>query len=90
MVGDNMAVVLNIIIPSSAIKKKHQSCNYHKVRESIAAKFIKFQHIKSVDNMADLLTKPIPCAIFDHLTSHYLFRRPKTVTGQTYDMGQEE
>ena len=37
LLGNNMAVVLNITVPSSALKKKHQACNYHKVRESIAA-----------------------------------------------------
>ena len=52
MVGDNMAVVLNTTIPSSTIKKKHQSCNYHKVRESIAAGFINYAHISSEENMA--------------------------------------
>src|SRR5918994_2487262 len=36
MVGDNMAVILNTTVPSASIKQKHQSCNYHKVRESIA------------------------------------------------------
>ena len=41
LVGDNMAVVLNTTIPSSSLKKKHQACNYHKVRESIAAGFVK-------------------------------------------------
>ena len=81
MDGDNMAVILSTTVPpSSSIKKKHQSCNYHKVRESIAAKFVRFQHIKSEDNMADLLTKPLPRALFDKLTAQYLFRRSKTVT----------
>src|SRR5687767_15529889 len=47
LVGDNMAVVLNTTIPSSALKKKHQACNYHKVRESIAAGFIRYGHIRS-------------------------------------------
>ena len=42
LVGDNMAVVLNTTIISSSLKKKHQACNYHKVRESIAAGFIKY------------------------------------------------
>ena len=38
MVGDNMAVILNTTVPpSSSIKKKHQSWNYHKVIKSIAA-----------------------------------------------------
>ena len=88
LVGDNMAVILNTTVPSSSIKKKHQSCNYHKVRESIAAKFVRFQHIKSEDNLADLLTKPLPRALFDKLTALYLFRRAKTVTGQDTDKGQ--
>ena len=88
MVGDNMAVILSTTVPSSSIKKKHQSCNYHKVRESIAVKFVRFQHIKSEDNMADLLTKPLPRALFDKLTAQYLFRRPKTVTGPHPDKEQ--
>ena len=80
LVGDNMAVVLNTTIPSSSLKKKHQACNYHKIRESIAAGFIKYKHIRSEENMADLLTKPLEKAEFEKLTSKYLFRRPKTVT----------
>ncbi|HEY9300451.1 MAG TPA: Ty1/Copia family ribonuclease HI, partial [Phormidium sp.] len=88
LVGDNMAVVINTTIPSSAIKKKHQSCNYHKVRESIAAKFINFQHIRSEDNMADLLTKPLPRATFDKLTSQYLFRKSTSAMAKSSDEGQ--
>ena len=83
LVGDNMAVVLNTTIPSSALKKKHQACNYHKIRESIAAGFINFAHIRSENNMADLLTKPLGRVIFERLTSQYLFRKPKTVEGKT-------
>ena len=60
LVGNNMAVVLNTTIPSSTLKKKHHACNYHKVRESIAGGFIRYGHIKSEDNMADILTKPLP------------------------------
>ena len=40
LAGDNMAVVLNTTIPSSALKKKYQVCNYHKIRETIAPGFI--------------------------------------------------
>ena len=88
MIGDNMAVILNTTIPSSALKKKHLACNYHKVRESIAGGFINFAHIKSESNMADLLTKPLPRVIFERLTSEYLFRWPKTVTETLLDDGQ--
>ena len=52
LIGDIMAVVLSTAIPLSVLKKKHQACNYHKVRESIAARFIKYRHIKSKENLA--------------------------------------
>ena len=81
LVGDNMAAVLNTTIPSSALKKKHQACNYHKVRESIAAGFIKYGHIRSEENVADLLIKPLPRILFKRLCSQYIFRRPLTVIG---------
>ena len=38
--GDIMSVILNITIPSSVMKKKHQAINYHKVKECIVAGFI--------------------------------------------------
>ena len=82
LLGDNMAVVLNTTIPSSALKKKHQACNYHKVRESIAAGFIRFAHIRSEENLADILTKPLACPLYQQLTSECLFRRPLTVKRQ--------
>src|SRR5688572_14856877 len=78
LVGDNMTVVLNTTIPSSALKKKHQACNYHKVRESIAAGFIRYGHIKSEENMADLLTKPLSKAVFLRLCSKYIFRKSES------------
>src|SRR5687768_17785565 len=80
LVGDNMAVVLNTTIPSSALKKKHQACNYHKVRESIAAGFIRYGHIRSEENMADLLTKPLPIIVFHRLCDEYVFIRNEIST----------
>jgi hypothetical protein len=31
MLGDNMSVVLNISVPSSVVKKKHNAISYHQV-----------------------------------------------------------
>ena len=76
MVGDNMSVVLNTTIPSSAFKKKHQACIYHKTRESIAAGFIKYGHVPSSENLADITTKPLGRVNSEKLTSQYLFKRP--------------
>ena len=69
MLEDNMIVVLSTTIPSSAIKKKHQACNHHKIRESIAAGFIQFVHIRSETNMADILTKPLGNIVFGNLAT---------------------
>ena len=74
MLGDNMSVIVNTTVPSSVIRKKHQSCNYHKVREAIAGGFIIFGHINSEENLADILTKPLNVTNFHGLLEHYLFR----------------
>jgi hypothetical protein len=74
LVGDNMSVVLNTTLPSSALKKKHQACNYHRVREAIASGYITFGHIDTAENVADIMTKPLPKKTFQYLISKYLFR----------------
>ena len=66
-------VVLNCTMPSSVLKKKHNACSYHRVREAIAAGIIKFSHIPSEDNYADLLTKALPNATFHQLLKPLLF-----------------
>ena len=80
LVGDNMAVVINTTLPSSALKKKHQACNYHRVREAIAAGYILFGYIPSASNLADICTKPLGSNLFHTLISEYMFRRPLSIT----------
>ena len=77
MLGDNMSVVMNTTLPSSVLKKKHNAIAYHRVREAIAAKVINFAHIRSEDNIADILTKPLPNQSFYKLSRKWLFRQPK-------------
>ena len=79
MLGDNMSVVVNTTLPSSSLKKKHQACNYHRVREAIAGKFITFGHIDSERNLADICTKPLVSTLFHKLTGSYLFRKSATL-----------
>jgi hypothetical protein len=40
--GDNMSVVLNTTIPSSVLKKKHNVVAYHRVREAIKTRVMRF------------------------------------------------
>jgi hypothetical protein len=64
MLGDNMSVVLNTTVPSSVLKKKHIAIAYHRVREAIAARIMRFAYIKSEENVSDMLTKPFSIEIF--------------------------
>ena len=76
MLGDNKSVVLNTTIPSSALKKKHNAIAYHRVREAIAARLIRFCHIDTEVNLADILTKPLANDDFHRLAKPLLFRHP--------------
>ena len=74
LIGDNMSVVLNTTLPSSQLKKKHQACNYHCICKMIAAKVVKYGHVNSKENVADVATKPLGRQAFQYLMSRYLFR----------------
>jgi hypothetical protein len=76
MFGDYKAVVINTTIPSSQLKKKHNAICYHQVREAIAAKIINFFHIRSENNYADIMTKPLAVNAFYRLVKPMLFRTP--------------
>jgi hypothetical protein len=58
MFGDNMSVVKNSSVPSSVLKKNHNAIAYHRVREAIAAKVMRFSYVKSEEYVTDILTKP--------------------------------
>jgi hypothetical protein len=74
LLGDNMSVVLNTTVPSSVLKKKHCACAYHRIRESIAAGAVRFAHVSSKHNLADILTKPLAKGVFVPLAQKLVFR----------------
>ena len=59
LLGDNKSVILNTTVPSSMLNKKHVACNYHRVREAVAARVMRFVHIDTHENLADIMTKPL-------------------------------
>jgi hypothetical protein len=73
LLGDNNVVVLNTTIPSSQLKKKHQACAYHRIREANAGSVIDFRHIPSHLNLADIGTKPLGRVAFHRLINPVLF-----------------
>ena len=73
MFVDNQSVVMNATIPSSTLKKKHNSIAYHRVREAIAAKVIKVAKVHGKKNLADMFTKPLPVADLINLIRKVLY-----------------
>ena len=55
MLGDNMSVGLNTSTPSGVLKKKHSTISYHRVKEAIAAKILRFVYTSSEKNLLDFL-----------------------------------
>jgi hypothetical protein len=77
MLGDTMSVVLSTTVPSSVLKKKHDEIEYHRVREAIAARVIRFAYIKSEENISDVLRNPLSNEKFHDLMKSWLFRLPE-------------
>ena len=76
LLGDNNSVVLNCTMPNSVLKKKHNAVAYHRVREAMAGGVMKYTHIPSDMNCADILTKPVPGPLFRQTVQPLLFRVP--------------
>lgn len=57
MFGDNQSVITSSTIPHSSLSKRHNALSYHRVREAIVAKILRFFKIDGKDNPADVLSK---------------------------------
>ena len=58
--GDNQSVLANTTAPASTLKKKSNAIAYHFVREGCARDEWRTAYINTHENVADLLTKPLP------------------------------
>ena len=85
LLGDNMSVVLNTTVPSSVLKKKHLSLSYHRIKEAVAMEIMKFAHVKSTENYADILTKPLSNPKFHAIAGPLIFRVPVVSKGEKVD-----
>jgi hypothetical protein len=57
MFGDNESVVNSSSTPHAKLHKRHNALSFHRVREAIAARVIRFVHMNGPDNPADMLSK---------------------------------
>ena len=71
--GDNKSVVMNMTLPSSSLKKRHNAIAYHFIRKAVAAGILNFIHIPTTENIADVLTKQLPVNKFYDLLRPLLF-----------------
>jgi len=71
--GDNKSVITNATVPTSTLKKKHNSIAYHRVREAVAAGILKIAKVHTSDNLADVLTKPLPATSLKALIQKILW-----------------
>ena len=85
MFGDNESVVNSASIPHSKLHKRHNALSYHRTREAIAAKILRFEFIRSEENPADMLSKHWDYAsIWDQLRP-LLFWEGDTALIDSYD-----
>ena len=57
---DNQLVVLTVQKPETRLSKKHNSINYHRIREATAGMWIRIAFKSGASNLVDLLTKILP------------------------------
>jgi hypothetical protein len=80
--GDNQSVVDSATVPHSKLNKRHMALSYHKVREIIASKAMRFEWIASGENPADILSKHWGYQQVSAQIQALLFR-PSNVNGPT-------
>ena len=57
---DNEGVAKNTSVPESTLNEKHNSINYHIIRESVAQGIMRVAKEPTETNLADALTKIVP------------------------------
>jgi hypothetical protein len=70
---DNKSVVINSANPASSLNKKTIALAYHFVRQNQAAGVVDIQYVRSEDNYADLLTKPLNSTMLRNLLNEFMF-----------------
>ena len=70
---DNNGVVKNASIPHSMLQKKHNTINYHSIREAVAAGIIRVGKEDGMTNLADLFTKVLTADRRRNLCRHIMY-----------------
>ena len=71
--GDNMSVIHNTQRPELTLKKKNMSSCYHIVCKAVAMGEILMSHVRTENNLSDLMTKVTYDQKQQHLVGSVLF-----------------
>ena len=66
---DNIDATYLSVNPVFHARTKHIKIDYHFVREQVAKKALEIRHISTHDQLADVLTKPLPIQQFERFRS---------------------
>jgi hypothetical protein len=69
---DNQSTIRNVTRGCTSRKTRHISLKYHLSRDLASKGIIRMVYVPIADNCADLLTKPVPLATFNHLRGKIL------------------
>ena len=59
MLGDNVSMILNLILISSTLQKKQHDIEYHHVRESVSYGVINLVHVRTDKMYSDIMIKAL-------------------------------
>ena len=65
MMEDNRGAIELSKNPKNHGRTKHIDVSYHFTRERIATKEITVKYVPSTENLADMMTKPLPRVLFE-------------------------
>jgi hypothetical protein len=65
---DNQGCLDMVLNPVAHGRTKHIDITYHFVRELVQAGEVKFQYVRSQENVADIFTKPLDRVLFQRFS----------------------
>jgi hypothetical protein len=72
-IGDHVTIGINTTLPSFALKKQHQACNYHRICKATAAQILTLGYMDTGLNLVDVCTKLLGAILF-HLLKPCMFQ----------------
>lgn len=84
---DNLGALALASNPVFHARSKHIAIDYHFIREKVAAKQLVLRHVSSMDQLADVFTKPLSVSRFHYLRDKLVVRSsPSSLRGNVGDI----